>query len=147
MCARKTSAPRSTARGIRLPTALDEAITAEAQRRGSTRSSLTTELLDEALRQRRAPGIAFVDGVTGRRAVVAGSGIDVWEVVRTWNDVGNDLATTLSAYPTLSEMQVRAAIGYYVQYPNEIDERLAREDSWTAERLRAELPYAAPRPR
>ena len=80
MCARHAK-PRSTARGIRLPTALDEAIQVEADLRGSSWSGLTTELLDEALRQRRAPGVAFVDGATGRRAVLAGTGLEVWEIV------------------------------------------------------------------
>lgn len=145
MCARRSSAPASVPRGIRLPRALDEAVLAEAERRGRTFSALATELLDEALKQRRAPGVSFVDGATGRRAVVAGSGIDVWEVVRTWKDADEDLAATLGAYPGLSEAQVRAALGYYVHFSAEVDARLERESAWTEERVRRELPYATPR--
>lgn len=145
MCAR-TPKLRSTARGIRLPSALEEAVQREADLRGSTWSALTTELLDEALRQRRAPGVAFVDGATGRRAVVAGTALEVWEVVAAWKDADEDLARTAEAFPWLSELQVRAAIGYYVLYPDEVDRRLAREEAWTAERLRRELPFAVPRP-
>lgn len=145
MCARPPK-PRSTARGIRLPSALDEAIQREADLRGSNRSALIAELLDEALRQRRAPGVAFVDGATGRRAVLAGTGLEVWEVVAAWKDAAEDLARTIEAFPWLSELQVQAALGYYVLYPDDIDERLAREGAWTRERLRRELPFAAPRP-
>jgi uncharacterized protein (DUF433 family) len=143
MCAR-TPKPRTTARGIRLPSALDEAIQREADLRGGSWSALTTEMLDEALRQRRAPGVAFVDGVTGRRAVVAGTGLEVWEVVAAWKDADEDLARTSDAFSWLSDLQVRAALGYYQLYPDEIDRRLAREDAWTRERLQAELPFAVP---
>ena len=144
MCARDAS-KRSTARGVRLPSALDEAIQREADARGSSWSSLTTELLDEAIRQRRAPGIVFVDGATGRRAVVAGTGIEVWEIVGTWKALTEDFESTREAYGWLSEIQLRAALGYYARYPEEVDQRLAREAAWTPERLRDELPYAAPR--
>jgi uncharacterized protein (DUF433 family) len=143
MCAR-TPKRRTTARGIRLPSALDEAIQREAERCGGSWSALTTEMLDEALRQRRAPGVAFVDGVTGRRAVVAGTGLEVWEVVAAWKDADEDLARTSDAFSWLSDLQVRAALGYYQLYPDEIDRRLAREDAWTRERLQAELPFAVP---
>ncbi|MDF1521514.1 MAG: DUF433 domain-containing protein [Trueperaceae bacterium] len=145
MCAR-TPKPRSTARGLRLPSALAEAVQREADLRGSTWSALTTELLDEALRQRRAPGVAFVDGATGRRAVVAGTALEVWEVVAAWKDADEDLARTTEAFPWLTELQVRAAIGYYLLYLDDVDRRLAREEAWTAERLRRELPFAVPRP-
>ena len=145
MCARRSRSPASVARGIRLPQALDLALLAEAERRGRTFSALATELLDEALKQRQAPGVTFVDGPGGRRAVVAGSGIDVWEVVRTWKEAREELAATLAAYPSLSEIQVRAALGYYAKFGAEIDDRLERESAWTEERVRRELPYATPR--
>jgi uncharacterized protein (DUF433 family) len=94
---------------------------------------------------RRAPGILFADGPTGRRAVVAGTGLDVWEVILTWQDGGKSLEETRANYPWLSEAQIRAAIGYYELYPTEIDERLEREREWTPERVRSELPFAKPR--
>ena len=40
-----------------------------------------TKLHSEAVKMRRAPGIVFADGPSGRRAVVAGSGLDVWEIM------------------------------------------------------------------
>jgi hypothetical protein len=41
--------------------------------------------------------------------------------------------------------QLRAALAYYALYPDEIEARLAREDQWTPEGVRRELPFAGPR--
>jgi uncharacterized protein (DUF433 family) len=89
-------------------------------------------------------GITFVDGPTGRRAVVAGSGIDVWEVIAAWRAGREDFGLLRSSYPWLTEPQLRAAISYYRLHPQEIDARLEREASWTPERVRRELPFTAP---
>jgi uncharacterized protein (DUF433 family) len=97
------------------------------------------ELLDEAIRVRRAPGVVFVDGATGRRAVIAGTALDIWELVATWRDVECDMDRLAQSYPWLSEMQLRAALGYYRLYPDEIDARIEREDVWTPERVRQDL--------
>lgn len=106
---------------------------------------MATELLEEAVRMRRAPGILFVDGATGRRAAVAGTGLDVWEVVRSWVVGNRDHAALVEDYPWLTPMQLNAAIGYYFLYPHEIDERLAREEALTEEYVRTEYPYLTPR--
>ena len=94
---------------------------------------------------RRAPGIVFADGATGRRAVVAGTGIDVWQVVGSWLHVERDPAALADEYPWLTPMQLNAAIGYYTLYPDEIDQRLEREAQLTEEYVRAEFPYLTPR--
>jgi hypothetical protein len=39
-----------------------------------------------------------------------------------------------------------AALAYYQLYPEEIETRLVREQQWTPERVRRELPFAVPRP-
>ena len=144
MCARKTADGTASPRGIRLSAALERAIQHEADARDRSWSAMTGELLDEAIRLRRAPGVAFVDGATGRRAVVAGTALDVWEVVATWRSVEEDWDVLTQSYPWLSEMQLRSALGYYRLYPDEIDARIEREEAWTRERVREELPYAIP---
>ena len=52
----------------------------EQLRRGRTAtfSSLASELLAEAAKMRRCPGVVFADGPSGRRARVEGTGIEVW---------------------------------------------------------------------
>jgi len=136
---------RTKARGLRLPEDLERQIEQQGRERGQSWSSAALDLLSEGVRMRRAPGILFADGPVGRRAVVAGTGLDVWEVIRTWQDAGTSFDETRANYPWLSEVQVRAAIAYYELYPVEIDERLKREREWTAERIRKELPFAASR--
>jgi uncharacterized protein (DUF433 family) len=108
----------------------------------TTWSALATELLDEALRMRRAPGVVFVDGPVGRRAVVAGTGLDVWEVVATWQASAKDFDLLRENYSWLIEPQLRAALAYYGLYPGEIDARLEREARWTPERVASDLPFA-----
>ena len=133
------------ARGLRVPDELDREIAREAAAQGKSWSATTTELLEEALRMRRSPGVVFTTGPAGRRAILAGTGLDVWEVIATWREREGDFAALRQAYPQLSEPQLRAALGYYRLYPGEIEERLRREEEWTPERLRRELPFAAPR--
>lgn len=133
------------AKGIRISDALDREIERESEVRGRSWSSMTSELLEEAIRMRRAPGILFVDGPVGRRAVVAGTGLDVWEIVATWREGKEDDGELRKNYPWLTEPQIRSALGYYTLYPQEIDARLEREEQWTPERIEAELPFARPR--
>lgn len=135
------------ARGLRVSEELEQEIAREAKAQGKSWSATTTELLEEAVRMRRAPGVLFTTGPAGRRAVVAGTGLDVWEVVATWRAAGDDFAALQARYSWLTEPQLRAALGYYRLYPEEIEERLRREEEWTPERVRRELPFAAPRSR
>jgi uncharacterized protein (DUF433 family) len=136
-------------RGIRVSEPLAADIEREARRRARSWSATAAELLEEAIRMRRAPGIVFADGPGGRRAVVAGTGLDVWEIVATWRACGQDLAALAASYAWLDQTALHAALGYYQLYPAEVDARVAREAEWTAERVRRELPFAvrtAPRP-
>jgi uncharacterized protein (DUF433 family) len=123
---------------IDLPQDLEQEIAREAERRGQTWSSVTTDLLTEGVRMRRVPGIVFGDGPTGRRAVVAGSGIDVWEVIATWEDGSRNFEELRQNYEWLSETQLRAALRYFELYPEEIEARLQRERQWTPETIRLE---------
>ncbi|HVT16733.1 MAG TPA: DUF433 domain-containing protein [Thermoanaerobaculia bacterium] len=134
-------------RTLQISDELDREISQESADRDKTWSDLATELLDEAIRMRRAPGVVFADGPTGRRAVVAGTGLDVWEVVATWRACSGDFDQLRRNYEWLTEPQLRAALAYYKLYPGEIDARLTREAEWTPERIRVELPFARPRTR
>jgi uncharacterized protein (DUF433 family) len=142
----KREVAKSSARGIRLPEALQAEIEREMERRGVKEwSTMVVELLEEAVRARRAPGIVFADGATGRRPVVAGSGLEVWEVVGTWQEVGHNYDRLRASYDWLTEPQLRAALSYYELYPEEVDARLARESELTNEGVATELPFTRPR--
>lgn len=98
----------------------------------------------ETKKMRRVPGIVFADGVAGRRARIAGTGIEVFEVIGSYKSVGDDWEALREAYHWLTEDQLRAALVYYEAYPDEIEERLAREDSLTPERVWAAHPFMKP---
>ena len=94
---------------------------------------------------RRIPGIVFADGPTGRRARVAGTGLDVFEVVRAYRKLGHDWERLRRAYDGLTELQLRAALAYAEAYPEEIEERLRTEAQWTKEAIWAQHPFTRPR--
>ncbi|MBA3303406.1 MAG: ribbon-helix-helix protein, CopG family, partial [Acidimicrobiia bacterium] len=66
---------------FRLPEELLARLDEEGRTAGSSLSALVVSLLDEGLKTRRFPGIAYRPGPTGRRAGLV-AGPDVWEVVR-----------------------------------------------------------------
>jgi len=132
-------------RDLSIPDELDREISRESADRSTTWAAQATELLEEALRMRWAPGVVFVDGPAGRRAAVAGTGLDVWEIVAAWRASAKDFAQLRQSYGWLTELQLRAALAYYELYPHEIDARLERENQWTPERVASDLPFARPR--
>ena len=135
----------SVAHSLRVPEPLESEINREIARRGAREwSTGVLSLLEEAVRMNRAPGIVFVEGRGGRRAAVAFSGLEVWEIIATWKEGGESWETLVEAYPELSALQLRAALNFYALYPEEIDARLAREAEWTPERVAAELPFSVP---
>ena len=112
MCAQGAHMATKT-RGVRVSEELEGEIAREAEERGKTWSAGTMELLEEAVRMRRAPGVVFFDGPSGRRAAVAGSGIDVREVIATWRQGDEDYDELRKNYGWLDETQIRAALSYY----------------------------------
>lgn len=133
------------ARGLRLPEELDGEIEREMRLRGTTFSEVASSLLREAVRMRRVPGIVFMDGPVGRRASIAGTGLDVWEVIATFKSVEENRERLEASYEWLSDRQLSAALAYYGLYPEEIDARIEDEQSWTPEKLYAGFPHLRPR--
>jgi uncharacterized protein (DUF433 family) len=132
----------SVQHSLRVPEQLDREISREIQFRGEQDwSKGAISLLEEAVRASRVPGIVFLQRRDGRRPAIAFSGLEVWEVAATWKEGGESWQGLVEAYPELSEQQLRAAVAYYQAYPEEIDERLAREAYWTPERVAEELPF------
>jgi hypothetical protein len=101
-------------------------------------------LVDEGLRMEEHPGVLFRDGPSGRRAVLMG-GPDVWEVVRIVRsargaepDLDAEAVVELAAETTgLPQRKVRAALGYWAAYPDEIEQQV--RDAEAAERAAEEL--------
>ena len=91
-----------------------------------TRTGLAERYVEEGLRMDEHPGIGFADGPAGRRAVILGTGLDVWEVVATVRQPGGSVDAA-SRYLELPVSAVRAAVRYYAAFPGEIDELLERQ--------------------
>lgn len=135
------------ARGLRLTEELDSELERERRFRGNPSfSQLAASLLTEAIRMRRVPGIVFVDGLDSRRAAVAGTGLEVWEIVAAYRALEEDTEELGHSYPHLSESQLRSALTYYELYPDEIDARLEREEAWTPEEVWNRYPFTRPGP-
>jgi uncharacterized protein (DUF433 family) len=82
------------------------------------------------LRREDHPLVRFADGPSGRRAALVGSGLDVWEVIATVRENGNDPEET-AVYLKVAPGLVQAAIYYYGDYRDEIDAEIAlNEAEW-----------------
>jgi uncharacterized protein (DUF433 family) len=111
-------------RSFRFPEATLERLDARAKQIRETRTALAERYVDEGLRMDEHPGIAFADGPAGRRAVLAGSGLDVWEVIETLRQNRNSLEAT-ARYLELPVATLRPAVSYYAAFPDEINDRIA----------------------
>jgi uncharacterized protein (DUF433 family) len=109
--------------------------------KNETFSSMTAELLSEAIKMRKCPGIVFVDGPTGRRARIEGTGIDVWELISAYHDLQDNLSVLKESFHWLTDRQIMAAIGYARTYPDEIEMLIRKNSEWSKENSRAELPF------
>lgn len=131
-------------RSIRLRDQVDDGVQDLARRTGRDVSSVVNEMLDEALRMRRIPGIYFADSRHGRVARIAGTGLGVFEIVRTLRDVDGDHHGLETAYHWLTDQQLRSALAYAEAYPDEIDAALRAEAEWTPEHTWHRYPFMRP---
>ncbi len=112
-----------------------------AKESGKEFSSIANELLDEAVRVQRCPGIIFTEGTAGRRARIGGTGIEVWEVIATFKSVGEDFKRLHRAYHWLTEHQLRSAIGYYRAYPEDIDRLIKQNEELNKDSVNKKYPF------
>jgi uncharacterized protein (DUF433 family) len=106
-----------------------------AHERGVARNALAARYIAEGVKTDEHPEIAFRDGALGRRAILAGTRLDVWQVIDTVRNSGNSTQEAAS-YLGLPPSRVEAAVNYYAVYRDEVDEIAAREHS-VAERAEA----------
>ena len=126
---------RKEHRSIRLRAELMDELERHAREVGTSFNGLVERYVDEGLRTDEHPLIVFRDGTAGRRAALAGTRLDVWQVIETVRNSGNSPADAAD-YLGLSEAQVRACVRYYALYTTEIDEWIERMHAF-AERQEA----------
>jgi uncharacterized protein (DUF433 family) len=119
----------------RVPRRVRQALEQVAKDRRINPLTLARTLLDEGLRRESHPGIVFREGPAGRRAAIEGRRLDVWQVMETvWASDGN--VDEAADYLQLRPDQVRAAVSYYTEFPDEID-AWVRTNQEEADRLRS----------
>jgi len=116
---------------------IDEMLSAK-----ETFSGLTAELIEEALKMRRCPGVVFADGPAGRRARIEGTGLEVWEVIQGYEALDKDFKALGKAFHWLTERQLLAAVGYAKAYPEEIGSLLEQNRMLTQEKAGGKAAFA-----
>ena len=115
------------------PRVFERLSTFVAAHRDLTLSSAISRLVDEALRIREHPLITFRDGPAGRRARLVG-GPDVWEVIGAIRSVreaepalaGDEVLEVVAETSGTPVPFMRAALAYWSDYPEEVEDFLDR---------------------
>jgi uncharacterized protein (DUF433 family) len=106
---------------------------------GTNRTVLAERYLREGLRMDEHPLIVFREGIGGRRPALAGTRLDVWQVVETARASGG--VDEAAEYLDLPAWKVHAAMRYYAAFKGEIDQWARRmreradaeEEAWRRE--------------
>ncbi len=130
----------SRPRSFRFPESLLSSLQIRARERGESANALAERYLDEGLRREDHPLIVFREGVAGRRAALVGTRLDVSQVIDTLRESANSVDAT-AEYLDISEQYVRAAVRYYADFRDEVDEWRERtraiaereEEAWRRE--------------
>ena len=138
------STVQTVQKSLRIPRETFDEIERIASETGREFSSIAKDLLAEAVRMRRCPGIMFVNGVKGIKAKIAGTGLDVCEIIATYISVNNNFPRLSKAYHWLSDQQLQAAIGYYTAYRDEIDCLIEQNESWNRKAVVDHYPFLDP---
>lgn len=135
----------AVAKTIRMPEEVRLPLEEEAHLARRDFSSVANEILLEGIKMRRIPGIVFADSPSGGRvARVAGTGLEVFEVAQAYRSVEGSWARLKEAFHWLSDTQLRAALAYAEAYPDEIEERIRRNEKWTSEATWKHYPFMSP---
>lgn len=114
-------------RSFRLTAGTLHLLDERAAEHGESSNALAQRLLDESLRLERHPLMRFREGGSGiRRPALAGTRLDVWQVIETLRAHDGDIEGT-AGYFAITPAQVRACIGYYADFQGEIDAYAAAE--------------------
>lgn len=115
----------SVQRSFRLSSRTLDLLDAAAAGGEESRNALADRLLGEALRLEQYPLIRFHRGAAGRRQpLVMGTRLYVYQVMSTVRTSNGDIAGAAD-YLGISPRLVRAAVEYYAEFSDEVDEDAA----------------------
>jgi uncharacterized protein (DUF433 family) len=107
---------------------------------------MTTDLRAEAEKMRRVPGIIFADTPSGGRvARIAGTGLEVFEIIFEYRSMGENWDRLKAAFHWLNDNQLRAALNYATAYPEEIDPLVEALETFSLEEVWEKYPITKPR--
>ncbi|HEX2281971.1 MAG TPA: hypothetical protein VHG52_09455 [Thermomicrobiales bacterium] len=114
--------PTSVQRSFRLSKRTVELLDAAAASGRETRNALADRLLGEAVRLERHPLIRFHEGAAGRRQpLVVGTRLYVHQIMATVRASDGNVHEA-TAYLGIPARLVRAAVEYYAEFADEVDE-------------------------
>lgn len=124
---------------VRVATPVFERLERRTVELNESRNALAERYIAEGVKMDEHPDIHFRDGALGRRAALIGTRLDVWQVMDTVRNSGND-PDEAAEYLGVPASKVRAAVRYYATNRDEVDEFAARA---TAAAERAEAGWRA----
>jgi type III restriction enzyme len=74
------------------------------------------------------PYISFTKGICGGRAVIAGTRIPVWSIIK-WYKLGMSLEEILKEFSQLSPAQIHDAFSYYYDFQDEIEQEIGENNN------------------
>lgn len=131
---------KSRPTSLRISESVEQYAAVEANRTKRIKSAVYESLLDEAVRVRLFPGIAFRGSDWQREPWVIGAGVDVWEIVEAFEACARS-PDRLTETTDIAESDLRLALSYYERFPQEIEEAI-RENNLSLEELRCRFPTA-----
>lgn len=133
-----TTHDASVQRSFRLSRRTLELLDSLTKAVGGSRNALVDRILGEAIRTETHPLIRFQPGATGRRPLLVGTRLYVHQVIATLRGSGGDVDETAD-YLGVQPAQVRAALAYYADFPDEVDgDAAAAQQAELEERARWE---------
>jgi uncharacterized protein (DUF433 family) len=112
-------------RSFRFDAAMLKRLEERANEIDRSASALAARYIEEGLRLDQHPGIVFVERPAGRRAMLAGTRLNVANVVGTAKAAGS--AEEAAESLDLPLLKIRAALRYYADFSDEIDAEIERD--------------------
>ena len=125
---------------LRMQPRLRAALEERSREAGEAMGALAERYIEEGLKRDGHPEIVFWDGALGRRAMLAGTRLEVWQVAETIrrHEGSLEAAAEEVGQPL---WRVRACLGYYAAFQEELDAYAERarqasarsEEAWRRE--------------
>lgn len=119
---------------VRFRPEVERRLEEEAERARRPETVVLEALADEGLKMRRFPGIGFMGPEHDRRAYLAGTGLEIWEVMELYRDYGEEKRGLMLEAHLPAERQLDVALAYY------------RENARTPEEWHEMYPGVVPAP-